>query len=134
MVPLGGFSFGVGYELFVGAFEVVDFTVTEMPDACGDFIDDVVVVGDQEDSAVLALERDVEGVDGLEVEVVGRLVEDQEIWFLQHEAAEDEARGFAAGEGARGLERVVAAEKHLTHQAAEFLLVGAGIELPEPVN
>jgi hypothetical protein len=41
---LGGFFFGVGYELFVGAFEVVDFGVVEVPDAGGYFVDYVVVV------------------------------------------------------------------------------------------
>src|SRR5579863_6506469 len=55
----GGFFFGVGYEFFVGAFEVVDFAVAEMPDAGGDLVDYIVVVGDEEDGAVIALERDV---------------------------------------------------------------------------
>jgi len=59
LVVLGGFFFGVGDEFFVGAFEVVDFAVAEMPDAGGDLVDYVVVVGDEEDGAVVALERDV---------------------------------------------------------------------------
>ena len=80
---------GVGYEFFVGAFEVVDFAALEMPDTGGYFVDYVVVVGYQEDSAVVTLQADVEGVDGFEIEVVGGLVENQEIGFLQHEAAED---------------------------------------------
>src|SRR5882724_2541362 len=66
--------------------------------------------------------------------MVGGLVEDQEIWFLQHELAKDEAGGFTAGESFCGLERVVAAEEHLAHQSAQLLLIGAGIELPEPVD
>src|SRR5580704_1552068 len=53
---LGGFGFGIGHEFFVGAFEVVDFAVAEMPDPRSYFIDDIVVVGDQEDGAVVALE------------------------------------------------------------------------------
>jgi len=36
---------GVGQVLFVRAFEVFDFAAFEMPDAGGDFVDDVVVVG-----------------------------------------------------------------------------------------
>src|SRR5258705_10797718 len=66
--------------------------------------------------------------------MVRRLVEDEEIWFLQHELAEDESGGFTAGESFRGLERVIAAEEHLPHQSTQLLLIGAGIELPEPVN
>jgi hypothetical protein len=60
-----------------------------VPDARGDFVDDVVVVGDEQNCAVVTLESDVERVDGFEVEVVGWLVENQEIWFLQHQAAKD---------------------------------------------
>src|SRR5882757_3962553 len=131
---LGSFFLGVGDEFFVGAFEVVDFALVEVPDAGGYFVDYVVIVGHKENGAVVALERDVQGVDGFEVQMVGGFVEDQEIRFLQHQFAEDQAGGFASGEGAGGLQGVVAAEEHLAHQAAEFLLIGAGIELPEPVD
>src|SRR5258706_13772795 len=66
--------------------------------------------------------------------MVRRLVEDEEIWLLQHELAEDEPGRFAAGESLCGFEGVVAAEEHLAHQSTQLLLIGAGIELPEPVN
>src|SRR5882762_7319117 len=66
--------------------------------------------------------------------MVRRLVQDEEIWFLQHELAKDEPGRFAAGESLGGLERVVAAEEHLPHQSTQLLLIGAGIELPEPVD
>ena len=107
--------FGVGDELFVGAFEVIDFAVAEVPDAGGDFVDDVVVVRDQQDGAIVPLERNIQRVDGFQIEVVGRLVEDQEIRLLQHEFAEDQARRFSAGQRARGFQRVFAAEQHLPH-------------------
>ena len=73
----------------------------EMPDARGHFVDHVVVVGDEQDRAVVFLQRDIQRVDGLEVEVIGGLVEHQEIRLLQHQAAENQARGFAAGKRAR---------------------------------
>jgi len=41
---LRGFFLGVGQVLFVGALEVFDFAAFEMPNAGGDFVDDVVVV------------------------------------------------------------------------------------------
>ncbi len=42
---LRGLFFGVGDEFFVGAFEVVDLAVAEVPDAGGYFVDYIVVVG-----------------------------------------------------------------------------------------
>jgi hypothetical protein len=42
-----------------------------VPDAGGDFVDQVVVVGDEEDGALVLLEGDVKRVDGFQVEVVG---------------------------------------------------------------
>src|SRR5579871_4942759 len=43
---LGGFFLRVSQVLFVGALEVLDLAALKMPDAGGDFVDDVVVVGD----------------------------------------------------------------------------------------
>src|SRR5579863_8410945 len=56
---LRGFFFCGGYEFGVGAFEVFDFVGVEMPDAGGDLVDYVVVVGYQQDCAVVFLQRDV---------------------------------------------------------------------------
>src|ERR1039457_6863944 len=94
----------------------------EVPDAGSHFVDQVVIVGDQQHRALVLLEREVEGVDGLQIEVIGGFVEHQEIGLLEHQAAEDEAGGFAAGERASGFERVVATEKHLAEKPAKFLL------------
>src|SRR5207249_2886562 len=73
-----------------------------------------------------------ERVDGFEIEMVRGFVEHEEIRFLQHQAAENQARGFAPGEGRSGFHGVFAAEKHLSHKAAKFLLRSPGIKLPEP--
>src|ERR1035437_5794391 len=64
---LRGFFVRVGHVFFVRALEVFDFAVVEMPDAGGDFVDQIVIVGDQEHRALVLLEREVEGVDGLEI-------------------------------------------------------------------
>jgi hypothetical protein len=48
----GGFLVGgVGFEFFVGAFEVLDVAAAKVPDAGGDFVDDVFVVADEEHGA-----------------------------------------------------------------------------------
>jgi len=124
----------VGEEVGVRTLEIVDVAVIEVPDARGNFVEKVVVVGDEEDGAFVFLQRDIERVDGFEIEVVARLVEDEHVGLEQHEAAEKNARGFAAGERLDGLGGVVAAEKHLTEKAAKSLLACERIELREPFN
>ena len=50
---------GVGDVFFVRALEVFDFAVVEVPDAGGDFVDQIVIVGDEEDGAFVLLEGEV---------------------------------------------------------------------------
>ena len=83
--------------LGVGTMEVFDCAVLEMPEAGGDFVDEVVVVGDEKDGAFVALEGDVKGVDGFQVEVAGGLVEDEDVGLGEDELAEGQAGLFAAG-------------------------------------
>jgi len=72
---LSGFAFLVGEEVFVGTLEIVDMAVVEVPDASGDFVEKIMVVCDEEDGAFVFLQRDVERVDGFQIEVIARLVE-----------------------------------------------------------
>ena len=60
-----GDAFLGGFELGVRATEIFDLVVLEMPDAGGDFVDQVLIVGDQQDRAFVALQRDIQGVDRL---------------------------------------------------------------------
>jgi hypothetical protein len=56
----GGFWLGgVGFEFFVGAFEVFDVARSEVPDSRGYFVDYVFVVADQQDGALEFLQRDI---------------------------------------------------------------------------
>ena len=92
-----------------------------------DFVDQVVVVGDEQDRALVALQGDVERVDGFEVEVVGGLVEDQDVGLGEHELAEEQAGRFAAGERFGRLAAFFAAEEHLAEDAADvFDMVACG--------
>ena len=108
--------------------------VFEDPQAGGDFVDEVVVVGDQQDGAFITLQRDVERVDGFEIEVVGRLVEDEDVGLGEDELAEDEARLFAAGEGLDGLFAFFAGEEHLAEDAANVFDVRGGIPAMQPLG
>ena len=121
----------------VGAFEVDDaeggWAALEVPDAGGDLVDEVEVVGDEEDGALVLLQGEVEGVAGFEVEVVGGLVEDEDVGLLQHELAEEQACRFAAGERVGALHALLAAEEHAAEDAANVFLGGVLVELIEPV-
>jgi len=62
-------AFGCGFEVFVGALEIFDFAALEMPDAGGDFIEDVFVVSDEKDCASY-FQGDVERVVGFEARLL----------------------------------------------------------------
>ena len=106
----------------------------EVPDAGAGFFDEVLVVGDEEDGALVFLHGLVEGVDGFEVEVVGGLVEDEDVGFLQHDLAEEEAGGLATGEGLGLLHALFAAEEHLAEDAADVFLGGLRVPGVEPLG
>ena len=48
----------------------------------------------QQHCAIILLQRDIQRVDGFQVQVVGRLIQDQEIRLLHHQPAEDQPRGL----------------------------------------
>src|ERR1700744_1968097 len=81
----------------IGSLEVLDRRAVEVPDARRYLVDQVVIVSDQQHGPFIALQRYVERVDGLEIQMVGWLVERQDVWLLHHQAAEDEPRRLAAG-------------------------------------
>ena len=65
------------------------------------------VVADEKNGAVVAGEEGLEPLDALEVEVVGWLVEHQQVWVAQEELGERDAHLPAAGEVLRGLVEVL---------------------------
>ena len=71
--------------LLVGALKVRNFVVSfEVPNPGSDFIDQIVVMGDQQHCTLIALQGDIESVDRFQVQVVCRLVQNQDVGFLQH--------------------------------------------------
>ena len=64
--------------------QLIDVTLrTEFDDAVGDRLDELVVVGCEEDVSLELLEVVVERLDGFEVEVVGRRVENEAVGIFQ---------------------------------------------------
>src|SRR5689334_3443514 len=121
-------------KLLVSAFEVFDFAVFELPDPGADLLQEVLVVRDQQNCSLELLQRDVKGVDRLEVEVVRGLVEHENVGLLQHDAAEKQPCRFAARERFGRLEAFLAAEKHLAKQPVNLLARRAGVEPVQPVG
>ena len=107
--------------LLVGPLEVFDAAVVEDPQPRCHFVDQVVIVRDQQHRALVALQRDVERVDGFEVEVVGRLVEDENVGLGEDEFAEGEPRLLAARERLRRLGAFFAARRASGRECRECL-------------
>ena len=71
----------------------------ELEDPLRDVVEEVAVVGDRDDGARVLLEEALEPVDRLGVEVVGRLVEQQQVGVAEEQAGEGHAALLAAGQG-----------------------------------
>ena len=74
----------------------------ELEDPAGDVVEEVAVVGDDQDGARVGDQVLLQPGDGLGVEVVGRLVEEQDLGGLEQQLAERDAALLAAGEGVDG--------------------------------
>ncbi len=70
----------------------------QFEDPAGDVVEEVAVVGDGDDGPRIALQVLLQPGDGLGVEVVGRLVEQQDVGLLQQQAAQGDPPLLAAGE------------------------------------
>ena len=71
----------------------------ELEDPAGDVIEEVAVVGDRDDGARVLVEVALEPGDAFGVEVVGGLVEEEDVVLFEEDFAEGDATNFAAGEG-----------------------------------
>src|ERR1017187_2800791 len=107
--------------LRVRSLKIFKSILFEVPQARRYFIDQIVVVGDQQDGAFVALEGDIERVDGFKVEMVRGLVEDENVGLGQNQLAEHQSRLLAAGERLGLLLTLFAGEEHLAEDAADLL-------------
>ena len=77
--------FGVGYLV------VVNLAQGDFDGSVGDSVDEGAVVGDQDDGATAVGEEILQPLDGFDVEVVGRLVEQQHVRVLQQDFCQFDA-------------------------------------------
>src|SRR5262249_3433853 len=99
--------------------------IADLENACRQLVNEVSVMGDENYGAGEFFKRLQEDILGAQVEMVGGLVEQQEIRRMQQHARQSITIALATGKHADGLEDLVIGEKKTTQQAAEFSLRGA---------
>ena len=116
----------------VGAVVVADLVGLDLDHAGGQLVNKPAVVRDDDQRAGEALEPLDQRLDRLEVEVIGRLVEDQHVGFDNTQAAKYQSGGLAARQRAESLVDIVAGKEHqcqLAAHEADRLVLAA---LPDP--
>ena len=70
----------------------------ELEDPAGDVVEEVAVVGDDQDRAGIVAQMAFEPGHGFRVEMVGRLVQQQQLGLVEQQLAQRDAAAFTAGE------------------------------------
>jgi hypothetical protein len=102
----------------VPAFVHVAATPIDLDHARRDLVEHVPVMGDEEQAAAVRSEPLLQPLDRLDVEVVGRLVEDEEVGFLGQRAGQRNALGLATGQHRHIGVEVVAHAQPVEHRLA----------------
>src|SRR5262249_59461348 len=92
----------------------------DFEDACGQLVDEITVVRDKDDGARVLAECFEQDVFGAHVEVVGRLVEQQEVYRMEKHAKQRISVALATGENADSFERLFTGEEETSEQIADF--------------
>ena len=106
LLPLGlllelSFIFGLLAELgqvgAIGAIKIDDGRRLEHQQAADDAVEEIAVVADADEGAGERAQGVFQGGSGINVEVVGRLVQEQDIGLVDEELSQGNAGAFAAG-------------------------------------
>ncbi len=81
----------------VVAFERDALAAVELEYPAGDVVEEIAVMGDRDDRAGIILQMMFEPGHRFGVEMVGRLVEQQNVGLLQQQAAQGHTAALAAG-------------------------------------
>ncbi len=83
------------------AFEPPNLAVAlEREDVCRDAIEEPPIVGDDDGAAGVALQRVFEGAQGVDIEIVGRLIEEEDVASGLERLRQVDAVAFATGKKA----------------------------------
>ena len=125
----------IAFEIFVeGDALIVHLRAVEHDNAVADGVHKLLVVRSQKHHAFERGQPVVERGDRFEVEVVGRLVEDQKVSALEHHFGEHAAHFLAARKHLRLFERLFARKKHAPQPAAQIFLVVVFGKLRKPLH
>ena len=115
----------------VVALERDALPAVELEDPAGDVVEEVAVVGHGHDRALVALEMALEPGDRLGVEVVRRLVEEQQVRRREQQPAERDAATLATRE--RRHVAVALGKAQRVHGAVELLVEAPRVGAVDPV-
>src|SRR5215213_7781774 len=92
------------------------FSVADLDDAVSDAVEEVAVVGDENHRAVELLKLSFEDLQGVDIEVVGRLVEDEAVRFSQHDQEQLQPGPLSPTKGRHGFPDLLVAEEETSEQ------------------
>ena len=96
--------------LLIVPLEIGDGPPLQHPDPGGEPLDEVAVVGDEEQIALILLHRLLDPLPALDVQMVGGLVQDQQVDFAVHQHTQPQTALLPAGQGGHWLEHVLPPE------------------------
>ena len=94
-------------------------------DPAGSPVDEITVMGNIQNGPVIGVEGIFQNFAGNDIQMVGRLVEDQQVGFGQHELCQRDTAFFTAGEFAYKLEYIVPGKEKGSQQVSD-LCIGHG--------
>ena len=104
-------------------------TVLDLEDAGRQFVQEIPVVGDDDERAAVTLQIAFQPFERTDVQVVRRLIQQQHVRLLQQQRSHSEPRAFAAGEGAHRLVQVVVRKSEAAQDALQALVVAVSVTL-----
>src|SRR5580658_3456625 len=104
--------------VFIVPWKNIDLTVSHFENSRGKFIDEIAIMRNKDHCPAVFLERFQQHVLGAHVQVIGGLVEQQEIGWLQQHASQSVTVALTSREHADALEHVVFGKQEAAQQTA----------------
>ena len=134
---IGTEALETGFVHQIGCVVHMEIVVTrsiQLDDAGRQSRDKLYIVRREEKRSIELFERIVQARNRLEVEVVGRTIEQDDIGTPQHDASQHAAHLLSPRENIGRLENFFAAKEHLPEKAPHKVLFGLFRKLTHPVD
>ena len=110
----------MGLVVIVIAYIACELFILQLDDSCGRLVDEVSVVGYIQDGAGVVPYCILQYLFGCDVQVVGRLVEDQEIRFREHQFCERYTSAFPTAQRTDLFEDIITGKKKCCKHIPDF--------------